>query len=358
MNRAVRTLRKKIDTIDERILRLLNARARIARDMRTAKESRGSNVYDPSREAEILRRLRGRSKGGFPSQGVDSVFREIISATRSLEGPMEVAFLGPEGSYHHLAALRRFGGSSRFVPVYTIEEIFRAVEQGRCPVGVVAVENSIEGGVAETMDLFVASSVLICGELNLPISHALLSREKEKEKVDRVYSKAEAIAQCRPWLRKCLAWAKTIEMESTTIAAQRVLKERRAAAIASPLAAKLYGLEVLAEGLEGRRINITRFSIIGRSIPRRSGKDKTSLVLTLKDKAGALYHALAPLARYGVNMTRIESRPFKDKAWEYLFFIDVDGHVSDPVLSRALKEVEKECLMLKVLGSYPRTDAS
>jgi len=356
MSKSIKLLRSQIDRIDARILRLLNARARIAMRLGRAKAAAGRDLYDPVREGKILAQAKKKSRGPFPPEGVGSVFREIISATRSLEGAVEVAYLGPEGSNTHLAALKHFGSSARFFHQPSVEDVFNAVEEKRRPFGVVAVENSLEGAVAQTLDLFIESSVTICAEVNMEITHSLLSRERSVDMVRKVYSHPQAIAQCRPWLRRNLPWAALKESESTSSAALRASQEKGSGAIASTMSARLYSLRILAEGIEEKRDNMTRFLVIGRTAPGRTERSKTSLLLSLKDEPGALFRVLKPIARYGVNMTKIESRPLKGKAWEYIFFIDVDGHASEPLLSRALKEVERECLMLKVLGSYPSAE--
>jgi len=356
MSKSIKLLRRQIDRIDANIIKLLNERARIAMKLGRAKSAAGRDLYDPVREGEILAQARKKSRGPFPSEGVGSVFREIISATRSLEGAVEVAYLGPEGTNTHLAALKHFGSSVKFFPQPSVEDVFNAVEEKKRSFGVVAVENSLEGAVAQTLDLFIESSVTICAEVYMEITHSFLSREKSVDMVKRVYSHPQAFAQCRSWLRRDVPWAALKDSESTSSAALRASKEKGSGAIASPMSARLYGLKILAERIEEKKDNMTRFLVIGRTTPGRTERSKTSLLLSLKDKPGALFRSLKPIARYGVNMKKIESRPLKGKAWEYMFFIDLDGHASEPLLSRAIKEVEKECLMLKVLGSYPSAD--
>lgn len=354
MGKGLKERRREIDQIDRQILRLLNRRAKIVLEVGKQKAKEGKGIYDPAREEETLNRLSAENPGPFPDEAISTVFREIISASRSLEGPLKVCFLGPEGSFTHLATLRQFGSSVQLVSKSSIDEVFTEVEQGRTEFGVVPVENSLEGSVGRTLDLFIDADLKVFAEVLLPVSHDLLSLSKRLSNIERVYSHPQAFAQCRRWLKENLSDREWCEVESTAQAARRAAADRKGAAIASEFAGRRYGLYPLKERIEDSALNVTRFLVISRRKAKKSQRNRTSLLLSLKDRPGSLFRALKPLAREGINLTKIESRPLKRKAWEYIFFIDLDGHVNERKLQMALKEVERHCLFLKVLGSYPR----
>lgn len=348
------SLRKKIDAVDSEILRLLNERARLVLEVGREKSSAQSAVYVPEREREILDRLTRDNPGPFPNSSLRSLYGEIFAASQSLERPTSVAYLGPEATYAHQACQRQFGAGAQLVPLETIPDVFREVEAERVNFGMVPVENSIEGMVSHTLDLFMDSDLRICGEVFLKISHYLLSRESSPAAVKRLYSHPQALAQCRLWIEQHLPRVPVAEATSTARAAQRAVEEEGAAAVASLVAAELYGLSVLARGIEDHPQNYTRFLVIGRDVPPPSGKDKTSVVFAVKDAPGALFGSLQPFAEQEVNLTKIESRPSKRRPWEYVFFVDMEGHIGEAAVKTALDRLRADTVFLKVLGSYPR----
>ncbi len=354
MGKGLKERRKEIDRIDRQILRLLNRRARIVLEVGKQKAKEGKGIYDPAREEETLNRLSAENLGPFPQEALKTVFREIISASRSLEGPLRVCFLGPEGSFTHLATLRHLGSSVQLVSKSSIDDVFTEVEQRRTEFGVVPVENSLEGSVGRTLDLFIDSDLKVFAEVLLPVSHDLLSLSRRLSNIERVYSHPQAFAQCRNWLKENLSNREWREVDSTAQAAQKAAADPEGAAIASEFAGRRYGLHTLKKRIEDSAFNITRFLVISRRKAKKGRRDRTSLLLSLKDEPGSLVRALEPLAQEGINLTKIESRPLKRKAWEYIFFIDLDGHISERRIQSTLKEVESYCLFLKVLGSYPR----
>jgi len=353
-------LRRKIDAIDERLLKFLNQRAKIVRQIGKLKADKQVQPLAPEREREIYDRLERLNKelgAHFPQEGVALVFREIISASRALEAPLQVAYLGPPATFTHMACMQQFGLSTGYVPVGSIKEVFNEVERGRAQYGVVPIENSTEGVVNHTIDMFIDSPLKISGEVLQEVSHNLLSQKGRMEGIKRVYSHPHAIAQCRGWLEENLPGVPVREVYSTARAAELCKDDPTAAAIASELAARMYGLQVVKKRIEDNPNNFTRFLVIGRPADRqstpRSGRDKTSLMFSIKDRVGALYDMLRIFAEHGINLTKIESRPSKKKAWEYVFFVDLEGHADDPAVGRALDALKGQCLFLKILGSYP-----
>ena len=352
-NESVDALRKKIDQIDGKIVGLLNDRASVALKIGQAKSLSNDLVYAPHRETEVLRRVIDLSRGPLPDQAIGAIYREVISATRALESELRIVYLGPEATYTHLAAREKFGSAPEFVAGKNIGEVFQEVEQGRASFGVVPIENSTEGVVAHTLDRLVESNLSICAEIFLDIHHCLLSRSGRGEDIRRVVSHPQALAQCRRWLEGHFPNAPGEEVASTAQAAARAAADPALAAISSSLAKEVYKLEVVAENIEDHSNNITRFLVIGRKGPKPSKKDKTSLVFSVKDQPGILHRMLQPLARSHINLTKIESRPLKDKPWEYMFFIDFKGNKEEARVKRAIRSLEKNCLFMKVLGSYP-----
>jgi chorismate mutase/prephenate dehydratase len=353
--RAIDAWRSEIDAIDDRILELLNQRAGCVLAIGKAKAKSGAAVYVPGREQEILARLEATNPGPLPRSAVRTIFREVISAAYTLERGMKVAYLGPAATYTHQAALQQFGRMADFVAATTTDEIFAAVEGGRVEYGVVPVENSSEGVVSHTLDLFADSPLTICAEVHVAIHHDLLSKSGELRDVRVVCSHPQALAQCRRWLDTNLREVPQQTTHSTALAAERAAREPDAAAIASPVAAEIYGLRVVAAGIEDHPDNTTRFLVIGREPPKKSARDVTSLLFSIKrDEVGALHRALEPFARQGVNLTRIESRPTRVRRWEYVFFCDFEGHVDDDRVRAAIDELRPRCDFVKVLGSYPR----
>ena len=294
-----------------------------------------------------------QSRGPFPTEAIRSVYREIMSASLSLEGPQKVAYLGPRATFTHMACMQKFGSSAQYVPVNSIKDVFSEVERGRAHFGVVPIENTTEGVVNHTLDMFIDSNLLIYGEVLQEVSHHLLSKSGVVDEMTKIYSHPHAIAQCRNWLETNLPHVLVSEVASTARAAEICADDPSAGAIASELAAQLYGLKVIESRIEDNMNNFTRFLVLSQKPPERTGKDKTSLMLSVKDKVGALYDLLRPFASHGLNMTKIESRPSRRKAWEYIFFVDVEGHMEEERVKKAIEEIKGRCLFMKVLGSYP-----
>ncbi|MDY0268376.1 prephenate dehydratase [Trichloromonas sp.] len=347
-------LRQAIDDIDDRILDLLNRRASVVIEVGKAKAGQSKDFYVPSRERAIYERLTAANPGPFPSEAIRKVFREIISASLSLEQPMKVAFLGPQGTFTHAAAMQQFGFSAQLMPQKSIPAIFEEVARGRAPYGVVPVENSTEGVVSHTLDMFMESDLKINAEIMLGISHFLMSRSGRMTDIKKVVSHPQPLAQCRKWLEENLPHVPLVDVGSTALAAQMALEDESFGAIASEMAATLYGLQVVKERIEDNPNNFTRFLVIGRNTPERSGRDKTSLMFSIKDQPGILYRMLEPFSKREINLSKIESRPMKKKAWEYIFFLDLEGHIDDEPIRAAVNELKDYCQFLKVLGSYPR----
>ncbi len=350
----IKDVRKKIDQADGKILALLNKRAELAREIGEIKRSRSKLYYIPGREEDIFERLHSLNSGPFPTDSIKPVFREIISACRSLEKKLQVAYLGPEATFTHIAGRQQFGHRADFVAERSISDVFEEVERGHADYGVVPIENSTEGVVTHTLDMFLHSDLTICAEIVLEITHNLLSLTGDVQKVQRIYSHPHALAQCRNWLRKNLPSVTVQEVASTSEAARMAAVDRDAAAIASEFAGVYYNLKTIAQGVEDLKHNYTRFLVIGREMGPRSGRDTTSIVFSVKDRPGVLYDALGHFAGRDINLSKIESRPLKGRAWEYVFFIEMNGHTSEPEIAGALKELEEDCVFVKVLGSYPR----
>ena len=353
----LKKLRSEIDRIDDKILELLNKRASLVIEIGRIKIEGKRDFYAPERENEIYQRLTRHNSGPFPNQAVRSVFREIMSASLSLEKPLKVAYLGPKATFTHQACMRYFGLSAECVPEKDIADVFDDVERGKVDYGVVPIENTNEGVVSHTIDMFVTSDIKICAEVMMEISLSLLSKTGRIGDVKNVYSHPNPIAQCREWLKEHIPDAHVFDVSSTATAAQIASEDTANAAIASEVAASLYDLQIVERKIEDHTNNFTRFLVIGKKDPQKSGNDKTSIMFAIKDVPGALYKMLAPFADRGINLTKIESRPQKGKAWEYIFFADMDGHVSDSKVSDALKEVEAQCSFMKILGSYPKGTA-
>lgn len=354
---SLTALRKQIDGIDDRILELLNQRARCAQQVAETKTAAGEadSFYRPEREIEVLRRMAETNPGPLGREAVIRFFRELMSECLALEKPLRVAFLGPEGTFTQQAAYKHFGHAVQATPLPAIDEIFRAVESGTCPYGVVPVENSTEGMIAHTLDSFVRSDLIIAGEVQLRIHHSLLCKQSvQMDAVTEVFSHQQSLGQCRNWLDRFLPNAKRSPVASNAEAARCAAEIPGAAAIAGEVAAAIYGLEILERNIEDEPDNTTRFLVIGSQPVGPTGHDKTSLLLSTRNDPGALYRVIEPFARLGIGMTKIESRPSRRGMWDYFFFIDVEGHQADPALRQALAEVRAQVSTLKVLGSYPR----
>jgi len=349
-------IRENIDAIDDQILELMNSRAKWAEKVAEAKQGSGEKVkfYRPEREAQILRRMMSQNSGPLKDEQITRIYREIISSCLSLEEKLTIAFLGPEGTFSQSAVHKHFGHSVTPLPCETIDLIFREVQAGSADYGVVPIENSTEGVITHTLDSFVDSpSLRICGEVDLRIHQNLMCQTDDWQSAKRVYSHQQSLAQCRRWLDTHLPKAERIPVNSNTEAARLACEDKQAVAIGGQQAAEVYGIKVVQMNIEDQPNNTTRFLIIGEQKVPPSGKDKTSLLLSTTNKPGALYHLLKPLAKNGLDMTRIESRPSRCVNWDYVFFLDVIGHEEDEKLKKALDELQQEAEKLRVLGSYP-----
>lgn len=346
-------IRKKIDNLDHGILKLLNRRIGLAVKIGKIKSEKKEAVFAPVREKEIVSNLVKLNRGPLPDEFLSDIFHEILNASRSVQKKMKIAYFGPAATFTHLAALKIFGRKVDYIPAESIKDVFIEVEKCRADYGVVPIENSTEGIVNHTLDMFVDSDLNITSEIFLEISECLLSAENSIKKIKKVYSHPQAIAQTKNWLEKNLKNVKIVEVASTAEAARLAKKEKNTAAISSIVAAEIYNLNVLARNIEDFKNNFTRFLVIGKKSPDASGKDKTSIMCSVKDRVGVLHDMLASFKKYKLNLTKIESRPTKKKAWEYIFFVDFVGHVDDRNVKKALFELEKHCSMLKILGSYP-----
>jgi chorismate mutase / prephenate dehydratase len=355
---AIDSIRDRIDDIDRRIHELLNERAQFAQQVGKSKRSEGlstADFYKPEREAQVLRKALERNKGPLRNEEIARLFREIMSACLAQQEPLKVAFLGPEGTFSQQAVLKHFGHSVRALPLTSIGEVFEEVQAGHADFGIVPIENSTEGTVNNTLDMFLTSPLKICGEVELRIHQHVMGRMHGLEKIVRVCSHQQSLAQCRQWLDEYLPNAERVPVSSNAEAARRARDEDGTAAIAGQAAAEVYGLNIIVPEIEDAPDNTTRFLVIGRKLFSASGSDKTTLLVSAGDtqSPGALHRLLGPLAEHGISMTRIESRPSRRRKWDYVFFIDVVGHADQHPLSTALEELKKQSSLFRVLGSYP-----
>ena len=347
--------RKAIDNLDEQIVRLLNERTRHVLEIGSLKLKQGEEIYAPHRELAVLQRVAKLNKGPITEEALRAVYREIMSSALSLEKSMTIAFFGPAATFTHQAAIRRFGSSLRYSAQKTIADVFAEVSRNRADYGVVPVENSTEGVVTHTLDMFADSDLRIVAQIVMPIQQCLISKSTRKS-IKKLYSHPQPLAQCRTWIQTNLPDAEVIETSSTTRAAELASKDGESAAIASSLAAERYNLRILEADIQDNSANMTRFFVLGRQCSPPTGHDRTSLMFSIADKVGALHSALAPFRRFKLNMTKIESRPSKRKAWEYYFFVDCDGHYEDRRVAQSIEELGRHCNFVKVLGSYPNTE--
>lgn len=345
--------RREIDSIDGQLISLLSKRQDAAAAIGQIKRNLGIEVFDPVREQEVLRGLTSNRRGNLTKDAIRHVFNEIISAARSVQEPITVAFLGPETTFTHQAAISLFGRSASFRATESIEEVFGVVEKGVCRHGVVPIENSYEGSVNNTLDLLYKHELKIGAEIFLRIRHHLLGSMDSIKKIKRLYSHPMPIAQCRMWIKTYLSRVQVTEVASTALAASKAANEDDAAAVGSRLCALTYGLNMMEENIEDHPDNVTRFLAIGKTAPELTGRDKTSILFFLKDEPGALHKAVETIAQRNINMSRIESRPMKTRNWEYVFFADLEGHEQDTNVRDAIKEMEECCMFVKRLGSYP-----
>ena len=346
-------LRKKIDEIDHQLVKLLNERARVVVEIGKFKNKTDKPIYAPDREKDVFARIVEANEGPLPNRCLKAIWRELMSGSFVLERPLRIGYLGPAGSFSHTAAMLKFGQSVEYEPLADIRSIFDEVGKGHCDLGLAPVENTMGGGVIETLDALVDSDVKVCAEVLMAIHHNLLGN-CALEDFEKVYSKPEVFAQCRNWLSATFKEAKTIPVASTAKAAQLAAEEPRAAAIGSSIAAELYGLRIICENIEDNANNVTRFLVISKEDAKPSGEDKTALVFSTSDKPGALSDVLDVFKQYGINMTKVESRPSRKKQWEYYFLVDILGHRTDNSIREGLEESRKHCLQLSILGSFPR----
>jgi chorismate mutase/prephenate dehydratase len=350
---SLQPLRHKIDELDGRIVELLNARARVVVEIGQIKRQSGGAIYAPDREKAVLEKVRSLNKGPLPDRCLEAVWRELMSGSFALEKPLKIGYLGPAGSFSHSASLRKFGSSVEHVPLADIAAVFEEVARGHIDYGLVPVENSIHGGVIDTLDAFLHSSARICAEVLITIHHNLLAKGPW-EQIRHIYSKPEVFSQCRNWLAGMAKDRDVQPSASTSKAAELAQQQSGVAAIGSALAGELYGLHALFENIEDNPDNVTRFFVIGQEVARRSGDDKTAVMFTTAHKPGALAEVLDVFKENGINLTDIEKRPSKKVNWEYYFFIDAQGHADDANMKTAIEQARAHCLQLTVLGSYPR----
>lgn len=349
-------LRAQIDEIDQQILQLINRRANCALEVARTKMAEGEtgSFYRPDREAQVLRRIKELNPGPLSDDTAAHLFREVMSACLALEKPLEVAYLGPEGTFTQQATIKHFGHAVKGIPVPTIHEIFQAAETGHCQFGVVPVENSTEGVIAHTLDRFIDSPLQICGEVEIRVHQNLLGKMNSLTAISEVFSHQQSLAQCRQWLNSYLPGVPCTAVSSNAEAARLASQDHTKAAIAGLMAAELYDLNIIERHIEDEANNTTRFIVIGHQQPLSTGLDKTSVLVSTGNQPGALHRILAPFAEHGISMTHIESRPSRQGLWDYVFFIDIEGHCEDPAVAKALAALQNNVKMLKILGSYPK----
>ena len=344
-------LRERIDCLDDEMLKLVNQRAALAQQIGHLKEN--GVVLRPEREAQVLQRLQDNNRGPLSNAAISQLFTEVMSQCRALEAPLSVAYLGPEGTFTEAATLKRFGSAVQGQPCATIDDVFRAVESGAAHYGVVPVENSTEGAIGRTLDLLMQSTLQVCGEVMLPIHQCLMSHQEDIARIQQVYSHPQSLGQCQGWLNANLPHAGRVVVSSNSEAARLAAQQPDSAAIAGKQAAERYAVPVRAENIEDDPRNTTRFLVIGNQQIAPSGRDKTSLVLSAPNRPGAVHDLLAPLARHGVSMTKLESRPARSGLWEYVFYMDIEGHQANANVAAALAELKQVAAFVKLLGSYP-----
>lgn len=350
MSDPLKQIRRKIDALDDRIVELLNDRARLAQEIGHLKSGA---KYRPEREAQVAKRLAQRSRGPLPRAALTRLYTEIMSACRALEDGITVAYLGPQGTYSEEAAIKQFGGQSKLEPVASIDEVFRVVESVRAGYGVVPLENSTEGSIGRTHDLLLATPLRICGEVLLPVHHCLMSKSAKRTAIKKIFSHLQSLAQCHEWLNEHCPGARRVPVVSNAEAARLAAADTGAAAIASKTAAALYKLKIISANIEDEPQNTTRFVVISSQDTAASGADKTSLILSTRNIPGAIHALLTPFAKHKVSMTRLESRPARTGRWEYMFYVDIEGHQLDRKVASALSDVARRAAFFKNLGSYP-----
>ena len=351
-------IRRKIDTLDDQLIKLFNERADLVHEVGLVKRAEGTEIYAPEREETLLRALVAKNaalQGRLPEKSIRAIYREIMSASLALEKELKIAYFGPQATNTHQAARSKFGASVEYTPRVSIADVFDTVARGNADYGVVPIENSTEGAVNHTLDVFMDSELRICAQILMKIENHLAAKIP-RDQIKRIYSHPQVFGQCRNWLRQNLPDVDLIEVSSTPRAAELAATEDGSAAITGAMAAEVHGLNILAPSIQDIASNTTRFLVIGRSPSPPTGDDRTAIMFCVQDKPGALFHALEPFNRLKISMSKIESRPSKRKAWEYFFFIDCDGHVSDARVAKAIRELGEHCNFVKVLGSYPNTE--
>lgn len=347
--------RKAIDALDGKIVALLNERTKHVLAIGAIKLQQGEEIYAPHRELAVLQRVCRANQGPLPNEGLRAIYREVMSSALSLEKTMTIAYLGPAATFTHQAALHKFGASLHYAPLKTIADVFAEVAKNRAEYGVVPVENSTEGVVTHTLDMFVDSDLKIVAQIVLPIRHCLISRATGK-RIKKLYVHPQTLAQCRAWIHRHYPHAELIETSSNARSAELAARDRTSGALAGELAAETYRVPILERNIQDSSANATRFLVLGRKGPPPTGRDRTSVMFSIADRVGALHTALAPFRRARLNMTKIESRPSKRKAWEYFFFVDIDGHVAERKVGRAIERLHDHCNFVKVLGSFPNAE--
>jgi chorismate mutase/prephenate dehydratase len=355
MKDKLQPLRSKIDELDAKLVHLLNERTKLVLEIGKIKHASGDEIYAPEREEAVLRRVTGKNQGPLTEESLRAIYREVMSSALALEKPLVIAFLGPQATYSHMAAVKKFGASLRYEPLPSITDVFTEVAKGRADYGVVPIENSTEGAVTHTYDMFVDSELKVCAQIVLPIRHNLMAA-CPRDQIKKIYSIAQVFAQCRQWLQLNMPHAELVEVSSSTRAAEIAKGEPNAGALASALAAELYGLTVYDPNIQDSSENVTRFLVIGRKYPPRTGNDKTSIMFAVQDRVGALHDCISSFKKFKINMTKIESRPSRKKAWEYYFFVDFNGHCDDARVKKSLAELAKHTMFVKILGSYPNVN--
>ena len=350
---SLEELRKRIDELDYQLVKLLNERARVVVEIGKLKNKTDKPVYAPDREKDVFARIIKANEGPLPDKCLIAIWRELMSGSFVLERPLRIGYLGPAGSFSHTAAMLKFGQSVEYEPLTDISSIFEEVSKGRCDLGLAPVENTMGGGVIETLDALINSDVKVCAEVLMAIHHNLLGN-CTLQQVEKIYSKPEVFSQCRNWLSATFKGAQTIPVASTARAAQLAVEEPKAAAIGSSVAAELYGLGIICENIEDIANNVTRFLVISREDAKPTGEDKTAILFSTAHKAGALADVLDVFKRYDINLTNIESRPSRKRQWEYYFFVDFLGHRTEKHVQQGLEESREHCLQLSILGSFPR----
>lgn len=355
MNNKLDKLRGKIDAIDAKLVRLLNQRTQHVLKIGEIKRTGGQEIYAPDREEAVLSRIVAKNTGPITNESLRAIYREIMSGSLSLEKALVIAYLGPPATYSHVAAIRKFGSSLQYEPMPSISDVFVEVAKGRADYGVVPIENSTEGAVTHTYDMFVDSELKVCAQILLPIRHNLMAAIP-RDRIRKLYSISQVFAQCRQWLQINMPRVEQVEVSSSTRAAEIARTEPESGALASSLAAEMYGLNILESNVQDSSENVTRFLVISHSYPRPTGKDKSSIMFSVQDRVGALHDSIASFKKCNINMTKIESRPSKKKAWEYFFFVDFMGHCEDAKVKKALAELARHTMFIKILGSYPNVN--